>query len=123
MTILKRILIALGSFWLAGVVAIIIMSDSGSMSNPIAVSGVPLMATVGVFVGPITFVADVHGLQVGYGGPPLLHAWAWILLAYLGYLGLFVGAVFPKRWQYRVACMVIEFVCALLAVKGVSYCI
>jgi len=123
MTIFKRILIALGSFWLAGFVAIFIMSDPGSMSNPITVSGVPLFATVGAFVGPMTFVAGVHGLQVGYGGPPLLHVWAWNLLAYLGYLGLFVGAVFPKRWQFRVACMVIEFACALIAAKGVSYCI
>ena len=95
----KRLLVAFGLFWIAGFVAILVMSDSGTMSNPLALCGIPLLATVGLFVGPITFVVGAWGLThggYGSGGPSL---WGlWIALAYLGYLLLFVGAIFPKSY-------------------------
>ena len=83
----KRLLVALGSFWIAGLVAILVMSDSGTLSNRMALLGIPLLATVGLFVGPITFVAGLWGLtHGGYGceGPSL--PGLWVVLAYLGCL-------------------------------------
>ena len=63
----KRIVLTFASFWLAGVVALVVMSDPGAMSNPDSIVMLPFMAAVGMFVGPITFVAGVHGLMFGYG--------------------------------------------------------
>ena len=63
----KRIVLTFASFWLAGVVALVVMSDPGAMSNPDSIVMLPCMAVVGMFVGPITFVAGVHGLMFGYG--------------------------------------------------------
>ena len=63
-----RLLMAFGSFWIAGLVAILVMSDPGTMSNPMALTGIPLLATVGLLVGPITFVVGLWGLtHGGYG--------------------------------------------------------
>ena len=56
---LKRVLLTLASFWLAGIVALVVMSDPGTMSHLDYVIMLPFMATVGMFVGPITFVAGV----------------------------------------------------------------
>ena len=119
----KRIALTFASFWLAGVVALVVMSDPGAMSNPDSIVMLPFMAVVGMFVGPMTFVAGVHGLMFGYGsGVPT--PWAlWVALSYVGYLGLFAGAVVFKQPKLRVACLVIEALCALVAAKGVAYCI
>ncbi|MDO5311926.1 MAG: hypothetical protein Q4G55_00800 [bacterium] len=119
----KRIVLTFASFWLAGVVALVVMSDPGAMSNPDSIVMLPFMAVVGMFVGPMTFVAGVHGLMFGYGsGVPT--PWAlWVALSYVGYLGLFAGAVVFKQPKLRVACLVIEALCALVAAKGVAYCI
>ena len=83
----------------------------------------PCMAVVGMFVGPITFVAGVYGLMFGYGsGVPT--PWAlWVALSYVGYLGLFAGAVVFKQPKLRAACLAIEALCALVAAKGIAYCI
>lgn len=120
----RRFLKAVASFWIAGLVAILVMSDSGTMSNPMALMGIPLLATVGLFVGPITFVIGVWGLThggYGSGEPQLLGLW--VTLAYLGYLLLFAGALFPKSRCLRCMCLAIEAACALVAAKGVAYCI
>lgn len=118
----RRILIALGSFWLAGVVAIAVMSDPGALSDADVILGLPLLAAIGVLLGPCTFVAGVHGLIFGYrSGVPC--PGYWIALAYAGYIGLFIGAVGFKSRELRIACLVVEAICAFVAAKGVSYCI
>ncbi len=120
----KRLLIAFGSFWIAGLVAILVMSAPGTMSDPMALMGFPLLATVGLLVGPITFVVGLWGLtHGGYGCDGPTYLWLWIVLAYLGYLFLFIGAILPKSRVLRCMCLVIEAVCALVAAKGVAYCI
>ena len=63
----KRIVLTFASFWLAGVVALVVMSDPGAMSNPDSIVMLPFMAAVGMFVGPITFVAGVHGFFAAKG--------------------------------------------------------
>ena len=120
----KRLLIAFGSFWIAGLVAVLVMSDPGTMAAPMALKGLLLLATVGLLVGPITFVVGLWELThggYGCGGPTYL--WLWIVLAYLGYLLLFIGAILPKSLMLRCMCLAIEAVCALVAAKGVAYCI
>ena len=119
----KRIVLTFASFWLAGVVALVVMGDPGAMSNPDVIVMLPFMAAVGMFVGPVTFVAGVHGLRFGYGsGVPT--PWAlWVALSYMGYLGLFAGAVVFKQPKLRAACLAIEALCALVAAKGIAYCI
>ena len=120
----RRFLIAVASFWIAGLVAILVVSDSGTMSNPMMWTGIPLLATVGLFVGPITFVIGLWGLAhggYGSGGPQLFGLW--VTLAYIGYLLLFAGALFPKSRCLRCICLTIEAACAFVAVKGVTYCI
>ena len=120
----KRLLMAFGSFWIAGLVAILVMSDSGTMSNLMALTGIPLLATVGLLVGPITFVVGLWGLtHGGYGCDGPTYLWPWIVLAYLGYLLLFLGAILPKSRMLRCMCLAIEAACALVAAKGVAYCI
>lgn len=119
----KRLLMAIGAFWIAEVVAIAIMSNPGTMSTPFVLAGLPLLATVGLFVCPFTFVAGVHGLIHGYGSEPLPYPGLWIALAYLGYLSLFAGVVMPKSLALRIACLLIEAACALVAAKGIAYCI
>ena len=120
----RRFLITLAAFWLTGIVAIAIMSDPGSMSNIEDVFGILFLATVGVFFGPWFFVPGVHGLIYGHGsGVPIQWVWVWITLAYMGYVGLFRGAMCFKNWKWRIACIAIEAICALVAAKGVSFCI
>ena len=53
----KRIVLTFASFWLAGVVALVVMSDPGAMSNPDSIVMRPCMAVAGMFVGSIAFVA------------------------------------------------------------------
>ena len=120
----KRLLTAFGSFWIAGLVAVLVMSDPGTMSDPMALMGFPLLATVGLLVGPITFVVGLWGLtHGGYGCDGPAYLWPWVVLAYLGYLLLFIGAILPKSRVLRCMCLAIEAVCALVAAKGVAYCI
>ena len=116
----KRIVLTLASFWLAGVVALAVI-DPGAMSHPGIIVVLPFMAAIGMFVGPIAFVAGVHGLMFGYGsGAPT--PWAlWVALSYVGYLGLFVGAVVFRQPKLRVVCLAIEALCALVAAKGIAY--
>ena len=119
----KRIVLTFASFWLAGIVALVVMSDPGAMSNPDSIVMLPVVAVVGMFVGPITFVAGVHGLMFGYGSG-VTTPWAlWVALSYMGYLGLFAGAVVFNRPKLRAACLAIEALCALVAAKGIAYCI
>ena len=121
---LKRVLLTLASFWLAGIVALVVMSDPGTMSHLDYVIMLPFMATVGMFVGPITFVAGVFGLMFGYGsGAPTPWVFLWVALSYVGYLGLFAGAVIFRQPKLRVACLAIEALCAFVAAKGIAYCI
>ena len=120
----KGIVLALASFWIAGVAVLIVMSDSGSMSNPDAVFFLPVMAAVGALVGPMTFVSGVHGLLYGYGsGMPTCWAWFWIVLPYAGYLLLLAGVVVLRNPKLRISCLSLEALCALIAAKGVAYCI
>lgn len=120
----KRLLIAFGSFWIAGLVAVLVMSDPGTMADPMALMGLLLLATVGLLVGPITFVVGLWGLtHGGHGCDGPTYLWLWIVFAYLGYLLLFIGAILPKSRMLRCMCLAIEAVCALVAAKGVAYCI
>ena len=120
---MKRIAYTIASFWLAGIVALVVMSDPGAIFEPYDIVGVPLMATIGMFVGPYFFVAGVHGLIFGYGSsaPPLV--WVWVALSYASYVGLFIGAIAFKRRRWRLTCLAIEALGALIAVKGIAYCI
>ena len=120
---MKRIAYTIASFWLAGIVALVVMSDPGAMSNPDIIVMLPFMAAVGMFVGPITFVAGVHGLMFGYGSgaPPLV--WLWVVLSYASYVGLFIGAIAFKQRRWRLTCLAIEALGALIAAKGIAYCI
>ena len=120
---MKRIAYTIASFWLAGIVAIVVMSDSGSMSEPGVIVVLPFMAAIGMFVGPYFFVAGVHGLIFGYGSsaPPLV--WVWVALSYASYVGLFIGAIAFKRRRWRLTCLAIEAIGALIAAKGIAYCI
>ena len=120
---MKRIACTITSFWLAGIGALVVMGDSGAMSIQDDIVYLPFMAIIGVFVGPYLFVAGVHGLIFGYGSdaPPLV--WAWVALSYASYVGLFIGAVVFKRRRWRLACLAIEALSALIAAKGVAYCI
>lgn len=120
----KRIVKTLAAFWIAGVVAIALASDPGTLSKPTVATGLPLLAAYGVLVGPITFVAGVHGLLRGHGsGAPMPWALLWVVLAYAGYVGLFAGAVAFRNPKLRIACLAVEAVCALVAAKGVAFCI
>ena len=51
----KRIVLTFASFWLAGMVALVVMSDPGAMLHPDDIVMLPFMAAVGMFVGPIAF--------------------------------------------------------------------
>ena len=119
----KRIVLTLASFWLAGVVSLVVMSDPGTMLNPDIIVMLPFMAAIGMFVGPITFVAGLHGLMFGYGSGVPTPLALWVALSYVGYLGLFAGAVVFKQPKLRAACLAIEALCALVAAKGIAYCI
>ena len=120
---MKRIAYTITSFWLAGIVALVVMSDSGAKFEPYDIVGVPLMATIGMFVGPYLFVVGVHGLIFGYGSgaPPLV--WLWVVLSYASYVGLFIGAIAFKQRRWRLTCLAIEALGALIAAKGIAYCI
>ena len=120
---MKRIAYTIASFWLAGIVALVVMSDPGAMSNPDSIVMLPFIAAVGMFVGPFTFVAGVHGLIFGYGSgaPPLV--WLWVVLSYASYVGLFIGAIAFKQRRWRLTCLAIEALGALIAAKGIAYCI
>ena len=119
-----RLLAAFGQFWCVAAAAILVMGDPGMASNPAALLGIPLLATVGLFVGPIAFVAGAWGLtHGGYGSGGPAWWWLWVSLAYLGHALLFAGAVFPKSRLLRYACVAVESACALVAAKGVAYCI
>ena len=120
----RRMLISLSSFYVAGIVALAGMSDPGSVAHIDALWWLLVMAALGVLFGPITFVASVHGLICGYGsGTPTSYAWVWVSLAYAGYIGLFVGSILFKGQKLRIACLIIEALCALVAAKGVAFCI
>lgn len=120
----RRIIIALVSFYASGILALAVMSDPGAMSRIDVLWWLPVMAALGILFGPITFVAGVHGLIYGYGsGTPTSWAWVWVSLAYIGYAGLFVGSVLFKGQKLRIVCLVIETLCALIAAKGVVFCI
>ncbi|MBQ4198291.1 MAG: hypothetical protein II649_00260, partial [Kiritimatiellae bacterium] len=68
--------------------------------------------------------AGVHGLMFGYGsGAHTPWALLWVALSYVGYLGLFVGAVVFRQPKLRAACLAIEALRALVATKGIAYCI
>ena len=97
------------------------MADPGTLTCHILFVVGPLLSTVGLFVGPRTFVIGVNGIIYGYGsGSP---AWVWVALAYVGYIALFFGAICFKHRALRVMCLMIETTSALLAAKGIAYCI
>ena len=120
----RRLLISLASFYVAGIVALAVMSDPGSAARIDVLWWFPVMAALGVLFGPITFVAGVYGLICGYGsGTPTSCVWVWVSLAYAGYIGLFAGSILFKGQKLRIACLIVEALCALVAAKGVSFCI
>ena len=68
----RRMLLTVVSFWASGIAALAIMADPGTLTCHILFVVGPLLSTVGLFVGPRTFVIGVNGIIYGYGSGPLL---------------------------------------------------
>ena len=119
----RRVLIALASFWGAGVLALLVVSDPGSMTHARTYWTFFILATYGLLFGPFAFVVGVHGLIFGSRSEVPPFVWVWMALASIGYFGLFAGAVGLKSRKLRAACLLVEAVCALVAAKGLCYCI
>ena len=58
----RRVLIALASFWGAGVLALLVVSDPGSMTHARTYWTFFILATYGLLFGPFAFVVGAHGL-------------------------------------------------------------
>ena len=119
----RRVLIALASFWGAGVLALLVVSDPGSMTHARTYWTFFILATYGLLFGPFAFVVGAHGLIFGSRSEAPPFVWVWMALAFIGYFGLFAGAVGLKSRKLRAACLLVEAVCALVAAKGLCYCI
>jgi len=111
MSKMKNFLIAFAWCWASAFISQLIMADKGTF----AVEDWPyyfVMATIGMFVGPLFFAAGLFGR----GGSPLVYPVA--LISYVAYIVLLWKAVCSKNPWTRYACLSIITIGAFIGWQG-----
>lgn len=116
----KRAFLTAGAFWLSGFIAQICLSDSGALSGGLtSLFAFFCGATLGLFIGPIFFVAGLLPRCEAVSPLFSLLILGGALCSYVGYITLFMKAITEPNLKWRMTYLLLETLCAFIAVQGV----
>ena len=118
-TYYKRAFLTAGAFWLSGFIAQICLSDPGALSGGLtSLFAFFCGATLGLFIGPVFFVAGLLPRCEEVSPLLLLLILGGALCSYVGYITLFVKATTAPTVKWRMTYLLLETLCAFIAVRG-----
>ena len=116
----KRAFLTAGAFWLSGFIAQICLSDPGALSGGLtSLFAFFCGATLGLFIGPIFFVAGLLPRCEAVSPLFSLLILGGALCSYVGYITLFMKAITEPNLKWRMTYLLLETLCAFIAVRGV----
>lgn len=116
----KRAFLTAGAFWLSGFIAQICLSDPGALSGGLtSLFAFFCGATLGLFIGPIFFVAGLLPRCEAVSPLFSLLILSGALCSYVGYITLFMKAITEPNLKWRMTYLLLETLCAFIAVRGV----